>query len=195
MSFSIVVGKPPSNTLIDSESGWSRLPGYGDSMPVTLRAIGIGLVVAAALALAWRLLVPDGLALEARPARLSIVLAFLIPTIGHELCHLLLFPRLGFTNTTVGLWPKMGALYVQYMQPVTRSRFIVATLSPTILICLVPLLLGIGGVAVPPYLQWASVLNGVAGGADTLAVALLLRHASATALVLDSNHALFQREP
>lgn len=195
MTLSVVIGKPPSNVLIDSEPGWSRLPGYGDSMPVTLRAIGIGLVVAAALALAWRLLVPDGLPLEARPARLSIVLAFLIPTIGHELCHLLLFPRLGLLNTTLGFWPKMGALYVQYMRPVTRSRFIVATLSPTILICLVPLLLGISGVAVPPYLQWASVLNGVAGGADLLAVVQLLRHTSARAVVLDSNHALFHREP
>ncbi len=191
MSFSFAIGKPPSNLLIEAEAGWSRMPGYDDSMPITLKAIFIGLVMAAALALAWRLLVPGGL--EA-PAKLSVYLTFLIVTLGHELCHLLLFPKLGFPNATVGLWPQMGALYVQYMQPVTRSRFVVATLSPTVLICLVPLLLGLWGVAVPPYLQWATVLNGVAVGADLLAVVQLLRFSSVTALVLDSNHALFLRE-
>lgn len=195
MSLSFAIGKPPSNSLIEAESGWSRVPGYDDSMPATLKAIGLGLAAATALAVAWRLLVPDGLPLEARPAKQSIVFAFLIPTLGHELCHMLLFPRMGFLNTTVGLWPKMGALYVQYMQPVTRSRFIVATLSPTILLCLVPLLFGILGVAVPAYLQWATILNGVAVGSDLLAVVQLMRFGSATALVLDSNHALFLREP
>lgn len=195
MSFSVAIGKPPANPLIETESGWSRLPGYDDSMPVTLKAVGIGLAMAAVVALAWRLLVPEGLPLEAQPAKLSIVLAFLIPTIGHELCHLLLFPRLGLLDATVGVWPKMGALYVQYMQPVTRSRFIVATLAPTMLICLAPLLLGLWGMEVPPYLQWASVLNGVAVGADLLAVVQLLRHSSAKTLVLDSNHALFLRKP
>jgi Putative zincin peptidase len=195
MTFSVVIGKPPSNTLVESEPGWSRLPGYDDSMPVTLRAIGIGLVLAAALAVAWHLLVQDGLPFEGRPAGSSVVLAFLIATIGHELCHLLAFPRLGFLNATVGIWPQMGALFVQYMRPVTRLRFMVATLSPTVLICLVPLILGICGVVIPPYVQWASVLTGVAVGADLLAVFQLLRHASATALVLDCNHALFQREP
>lgn len=195
MTISIAIGKPPSNPLIDSEPGWSRVPGYDDSMPVVLRAVSIGLVLAAALAVAWRLLVQDGLPFEGHPARSSVVMVFLIATIGHELCHLLLFPRLGFQNTIIGIWLQMGALFVQYMRPVTRSRLIVATLSPTVLICLLPLILGICGVAVPPYVQWASVLNGVAVGADLLAVLQLLRHVSATALVLDSNHALFQREP
>lgn len=195
MPLSFSIGKPPSNPLIHTESSWARMPGYDDSMPNTLKAVAIGLTAAAALALTWYLLVPDSLPLEAQPAWLSIVLAFLIPTLGHELCHLMLFPRLGFLNATVGLWPQMGALYVQYMQPVTRSRFIVATLSPTILICLVPLLLGILGVAIPAYVQWATIINGVAVGSDLLAVVQLMRFGSATALVLDSNQALFLREP
>ncbi|MFO1264654.1 MAG: hypothetical protein U1E84_15180 [Rhodoferax sp.] len=77
MSFSFAIGKPPFNPLIEAEPGWSRMPGYDDSKPITLKAIFIGLVMAAALALAWRLLVPGGL--EA-PAKLSVYLTFLIVT-------------------------------------------------------------------------------------------------------------------
>jgi Putative zincin peptidase len=194
MPISFTLGKPPSNPIVASEPGWSRLPGYDDSMPSTLRAIGVGLLFAATLAIAWHALAPQGLTFETRPAVSSAVIVFLIATVGHEMCHLLLFPRLGLQNAVIGVWPQMGALFVQYLQPVTRLRFIVAALAPTIFICLVPLVAGINGAAIPAFLPWAAVVTGVAVGADLLAVVQLLRHSSKTALVLESNHALFQRE-
>jgi hypothetical protein len=163
-------------------------------MPDTLRAIGIGLALAALLAVAWRVLVPDGLPLEARPALSSVVLVFLLATVVHEFFHLIAFPGLGIRHGMVGVWPQMGALYVQYLLPVTRKRFIAATLAPTLAICMAPTVLGLSGVAVPAFIQWATVLNAVAVGGDLLAVAVLLRKTTAASLVLDSNHALFHRE-
>lgn len=194
MSISFVFGKPPPNPLIDSEPGWSRIAGYDDSMPVVLRSVCMGLALAVTLAIAWRLLVQDALLIEGRPSGWSVVQVFLIATAGHELCHLLLFPRLGTQHTVVGMWLQMGALFVQHLRPMNRNRLILATLSPTILICLPPLAAAVCGVNVPPALQWASVANGVAVGADLLAVTQMLRHVPASSLVLDSAQGVFQHE-
>ena len=193
MSMSFVFGKPPSNPIVAAEPGWSPVSGYDDSMPVTLRTVGMGLALAVVLAIAWRLLVQDALSIEGRPAAWSVTQVFLICTVGHELCHLLFFPRLGLQHTAVGVWLQMGALFVQHLRPMKRNRLILAVLAPTILICLLPLAAGIWGFNVPPTLQWASVANGVAVGADLLAVTQMLRHVPAESLVLDSNQALFQR--
>jgi Putative zincin peptidase len=194
MPVSLAFGKPPRNTLLDTEPGWSQVPGYDDSVAATLRAIGIGLLLAVLLAAAWYVLVPNGLPVNGSPPASSMILVFLIVTVVHELCHLALFPRFGLRHSIVGLWPQMGAVFVQYLQPVSRARFIAATLAPTIVICALPLALGIAGLPIPAFLQWASVLNGLAVGADLLAVVVLLRHTSARHLVLDSNHALFRRQ-
>jgi hypothetical protein len=194
MPLSFAIGKPPRNPLLDTEPEWSQVPGYGDSMAHTLRAIGTGLILAALLALTWRFLVTDGLPLEASPALSSILLVFLIATVAHEIFHLAVFPSFGLKHGVVGIWPQMGAIYVQYLLPVTRGRFIAATLSPAIAISVFPLVLGLSGFQVPAFIQWATIVNAVAAGADLLAVTVLLRETSARDLVLDSNHALFRRE-
>jgi Putative zincin peptidase len=194
MAVSFAFGKPPSNPIVTSQPGWTPIPGYDDSMRNMLRAVGIGLAFAATLAIAWHSLVPQGLSYDASPALLSMVLVFLITTVGHEICHLLPFPRLGFGNAVLGLWLQVGGLYIQYLQPVTRSRFIVVLLSPAVIISVVPLIAGICGVAVPEFLTWASILNGVGASADLLAVVQLLRHSNKGALLLDSNQMLYQRQ-
>jgi Putative zincin peptidase len=194
MPLSFSFGRPPENPLLSSDAGWSRVPGYDDAMPATLRAIAVGLTLAALLAIAWRSLVPDGLPFVAKPELTSVFLVFFIGTILHELCHLIVFPSFGLRHSVVGVWPQMGAMYAQYLLPVKRGRFIVATLSPAAIICGLPLILGISGFPVPAFLQWASVVNGVAVGADLLAVAMLLRHGAAKDLILDSGHALYRRE-
>jgi hypothetical protein len=194
MPLSFTLGKPPSNPIVISQPGWTPIPGYDDSMPNILRAGGIGLAFAATLAIAWYFLVPQGLSFETNPAPVSMILVFLITSVGHEICHLLLFPRLGFENAVIGLWPKVGGLFIQYLRPVTRSRFISATLSPTVIISVVPLAVGMCGAAVPAFVPWASIVNGVAVGADLLAVVQLLRHSSKCALILDSNHMLYQHQ-
>jgi hypothetical protein len=135
MAASFAFGKPPSNPIVTSQPGWTPIPGYDDSMPNMLRAVGIGLAFAATLAIAWHSLVPQGLSYDASPALLSMVLVFLIVTVGHEICHLLPFPRLGFGNAVLGLWLQVGGLYIQYLQPVTRSRFIVVLLSSSHYFC------------------------------------------------------------
>lgn len=194
MSISFTLGEPPKNALLASDSRWLIIPGYNQSVQVALRAIGIGLITAAVLAIAWRVLVPTGLPLEARPAISSVLFVFLIATLGHELCHLVAFPNCGLRNSVVGVWPKMGSVFVQYLRPVKRWRFIVAALFPALVICFLPLMLGILGFQVPAFIQWASVLNGVGIGADLLAVTVLLRHTAATDLILESNHALYRRD-
>jgi hypothetical protein len=195
MPVSFTFGKPPSNPIVTSEPGWSRLPGYDDSMPNVLRSAAMGLLFAVVIAIAWQSLTAQGLQFEASPAVSSIILVFLISTVGHEICHLLFFPRFGLQNTAIGIWLQLGALFVQHLRPLRRRQMIVATLAPAVLLCLVPLIAGICGAHVPAFMQWVTVVNGVAVGADLLAVVQLLRHASSKALILDTDHTLFQREP
>ena len=194
MSLCFSFGKPPENPLLSSEAGWSRVPGYDDGMPATLRALAIGLTFATSLAVAWSSFVPDGLPFEARPEFSSVLLVFFIATVLHELCHLVMFPGFGLRHSIVGVWPQMGAVFAQYLLPIKRNRFIVATLAPALIICGLPLMLGIFGFALPTFLKWATVVNGVAVGADLLAVAMLFRHGTAKDLILDSGHALYRRE-
>lgn len=188
-----ILGHPPRHPLLDQEPGWTPVPGYGDSVPFTLRAIGVGLAYGAMVAAAWLLMLPDSLAIET-PSLSAFVLCLLIAVLGHELGHAVVAPGHGFSDMVYGFWPQMGSPYVQPLRPMTRDRFVVVAAAPGVLISILPLLAASMGVSVAPVVQWASVGNAVGAGADYLAVWVLLKNTAPRDWILDSHHGLYRHD-
>jgi hypothetical protein len=195
VSLNFMVGKPPENLIFRADPHWSAIPGYDDSMPMTLRAVAMGATPALLLGLVWYFMAPGGLPISLNIELSSVLIAFALATIVHELCHLLLFPRMGLQHTTVGIWPQMGAVFVQFRKPVSRARFIAITLAPLLLISLLPIALAFAGFAIPTVVRWGGVINALAAGADMLAVLVLLKHSSASAQIVESGHTLLHHSP
>jgi hypothetical protein len=164
-------------------------------MDVILRALFIGTAFALLLAVIWRYAVSSGLPISAYPAMLSIVAVLLIVGFVHEVLHVIAFPNFGFGDCILGIEPRAGGMYAIYAKPMSRNRFVVSALMPALVISLVPLALGLTGISVPVFLQWASVANGLASGGDLLVVAQLLRHVDSDAIVLESQHVLYTQMP
>jgi len=187
-----VVGPPPEIAGIAGNATWKPLAGYDATGSSALRMLLVGLLSALLTYSLWVSFVPVSLPISWPPIVLSVlVVATLI--VVHEVLHILAFPNGGFGNTVAGFWPAKGAAYVGYTLPIPRNRFILATLTPLIVLSAGTLAAAILGLRVPVAFQWASVLNAFGSGADLVAVYLLTRQSSSYAVVLGSGQRLYTR--
>ena len=187
-----VFGPPPEIVGIVNNEMWKPLAGYDTTGSSALRMLTIGLLSALLTYSLWVSLVPASLPISWPPIALSV---FVVATlmVVHEVLHILAFPGGGFGNTVAGFWPAKGAAYVGYTLPISRNRFMLATLTPLTVLSAGMLAAGILGLRVPVALQWASVLNAFGSGADLVAVYLLARQSPSSAVVLGSGQRLYTR--
>ena len=188
----LVFGPPPEIAGIVNNEMWKPLAGYDTTGSSALRMLTIGLLSALLTYSLWVSLVPASLPISWPPIALSV---FVVATlmVVHEVLHILAFPGGGFGNTVAGFWPAKGAAYVGYTLPISRNRFMLATLTPLTVLSAGMLAAGILGLRVPVALQWASVLNAFGSGADLVAVYLLARQSPSSAVVLGSGQRLYTR--
>ena len=187
-----VFGPPPEIAGIVNNEMWKPLAGYDTTGSSALRMLTIGLLSALLTYSLWVSLVPASLPISWPPIALSVFdIAKLM--VVHEVLHILAFPGGGFGNTVAGFWPAKGAAYVGYTLPISRNRFMLATLTPLTVLSAGMLAAGILGLRVPVALQWASVLNAFGSGADLVAVYLLARQSPSSAVVLGSGQRLYTR--
>ena len=187
-----VFGPPPEIAGIVNNEMWKPLAGYDTTGSSALRMLTIGLLSALLTYSLWVSLVPASLPISWPPIALSV---FVVATlmVVHEVLHILAFPGGGSGNTVAGFWPAKGAAYVGYTLPISRNRFMLATLTPLTVLSAGMLAAGILGLRVPVALQWASVLNAFGSGADLVAVYLLARQSPSSAVVLGSGQRLYTR--
>ena len=187
-----VFGPPPEIAGIVNNEMWKPLAGYDTTGSSALRMLTIGLLSALLTYSLWVSLVPASLPISWPPIALSV---FVVATlmVVHEVLHILAFPGGGFGNTVAGFWPTKGAAYVGYTLPISRNRFMLATLTPLTVLSAGMLAAGILGLRVPVALQWASVLNAFGSGADLVAVYLLARQSPSSAVVFGSGQRLYTR--
>lgn len=187
-----VVGPPPEIAGIVGDEAWKPLAGYGVTGSSAWRILMVGFLSALLTSALWVFFVPASLPIRWPPIVLSV---FVVATlmVVHEVFHILAFPGGGFGNTVAGFWPAKGAAYVGYILPIARNRYILATLTPLMVLSAGMLVVAVLGLRVPVALQWASVLNAFGSGADLVAVYLLARHSSSSAVVLGSGQRLYTR--
>ncbi|MEI7025611.1 DUF3267 domain-containing protein [Paenibacillus sp. y28] len=99
--------------------------------------------------------------------RLDYILALILLLLIHESLHLLFIPHfISSTTTLIGLTYAGGFVYTE--QELSKSRYIVITVAPYIVISLVlPLLFGALGIFTP-LLKLAVLLNALASSVDML---------------------------
>jgi hypothetical protein len=185
-----ILGPPPKNEMVDN-ARWHRVEDYGSSGRQMLVALSVGVVVALCIGLIWRALDPNALPLG-QPSLADFFIVIAIAIVGHEGLHLLGFPGAGFTRHSVcGIWPGAGSAFVQHLQPMTRTRFLIATLLPFLVISILPISIQALGFSVGNVVAWTSTLNAVGCGADILAAALLFKTVPKQARILESSHILY----
>lgn len=187
-----VVGPPPEIAGIVEDATWKPLVGYGVTGSSAWRVLAVGVLSALLTYALWVTFVPGSLPIVWPPIVLSMFVVAALMFV-HEVLHILAFPGGGFGNTVAGFWPAKGAAYVGYILPIARNRFILATLTPLTVLSAGMLVVAVLGLRVPVSLQWASVLNAFGSGADLVAVFLLARHSSSSAVVLGSGQRLYTR--
>ena len=188
----LVVGAPPENAVVVGDAMWKPVSGYDTTGGGALRMLAVGLTCALVTFGLWAALVPGSLPVGWPSVASTLVVVVILPVV-HEVLHLLAFPSCGFGNAVAGFWPAKGAAYVGYTLPISRNRFILATLTPVTVLSAGVLLAAVSGLHIPVALQWASVLNAFGSGADLFVVYLLIRQSSASAIVLGSGKQLYTR--
>lgn len=153
-------------------------------------SLGIGLILA--LIFGFILLTSNPASLPlGTPSWLEIFIFISILTIGHELLHLLGFPRLGLdSNSVAGIWWECGSPYVQHVLPMQRNRFILACAIPFTVLTLIPLILVLNNFGSVEYLSWISVLNCIGAGSDLFIILKLFLSVPNNAWVLENGQSI-----
>jgi hypothetical protein len=155
-----------------------------------LLSIGLGAVVALCFAIAWRNCSGESLPLGS-PSWLEFGVVLVTLSLGHEALHLVGFPRRGLdSNTVIGLWLEFGSPYVQYLSPMSRNQFLLATILPFAVLSILPVVFAANDIGSVAYLSWISVLNCVGAGSDLLVFAKTLAIVPANAWVLENGESM-----
>ncbi len=111
-----------------------------------------------------------------------LLIAFVVIIPIHESVHALLTPRFGTTSKTLlGCWPARILFYAYYEGEISRARFIVVLIGPTVMITVVPLLTIALFSLNAPWIASAAVANGIGSAGDLVGLFVMLsqipRHA------------------
>jgi len=193
-------GPPPESTDFNptTEEGWVELK---EPKPHTLVLVGslLGVPLAVAIAFGWEHLVGD-LSLSLQPnlgvtgntgkivlafvplALLVVFFAMLI--IVHELCHAFCTPHFGLSkDTVIGAWPKKLLFYAGYMQEMSRTRFLVMSAAPFLILSLLPLIVSVLFQASHVFWSILSTVNALLCGGDLIILYLILTQLPANSVI------------
>lgn len=155
-----------------------------------LHSVGVGLVLAAGIALMWWQFIPHSLPLGS-PSLFALGVVMLALSVGHEALHMLGFPRFGLdANTVIGFWPRIGSPYVQHLAPMTRNRFLLAVVLPFLALTILPFALAANGIGPVAYLSWISVANCFGAASDIYIFTKVATAVPRKAWVVDSGKSL-----
>lgn len=122
-----------------SDLTWSGLTVF-DVRRIALSLL-VGAILAISCAVAWYHLSTSSLPLGSPSAEDFFGVAAILILV-HEALHVLIFPGAGLTsNTVIGIWPRIGSPYVQYLSPMSRNRFLLALLFPFLILSILPFML------------------------------------------------------
>jgi hypothetical protein len=187
----LLLGRPPQQNP-PFLSKWNSIKIFDKEC--LLWSLGIGISVAACVALIWRNCDLDSLPLGS-PSWMEFAIVVMVLSVGHETLHMLGFPRFGFdSNTVIGVWPEAGSPYVQYLSPMSRNQFLIAAMFPFLALTILPFMLASYGIGSVEHLSWISVLNSVGAGSDILIVGKLLWMVPNNASVLENGDLLYWGE-
>jgi RimJ/RimL family protein N-acetyltransferase len=124
------------------------------------------------------------------------LIAFLIIIPLHEFVHALLTPRMGFTHETlVGCWPARILFYAFYLGEISRERFLVVLIGPTVVLTVIPLTV----IAVlqldAPLLAAAALANGIGAAGDLLGLFVMGVQIPRGAIVKNKGWRSYWRRP
>ena len=158
-------------------------------------SIGLGICVALLVAVLWLVCYPNSLPLGS-PSWMEFTLVFFILAVGHEALHVIGFPRIGLdSKTIIGIWPEFGSPYVQYLSPMRRNRFLLATLLPFFVLTIFPLpflfLFSIKLTESIGYASWISVLNSIGAGSDILIFAKVVTQIPKNSLLIENHDSIY----
>jgi len=108
-----------------------------------------------------------------------LVVVFFVPL--HELVHALCHPESGMSDKTIiGIQLKNFSIFTHYTDSMTRTRLLVTTIMPFILLSIVPIIvisffqiLSLSTEMIP-LLVFMSIINGMASSADIMVFTLVL---------------------
>jgi len=102
---------------------------------------------------------------------------FLLSLLGiHEVCHLLVHPRAGFSGRSIfGVWPSRLMLYAHYDGEIKKMRLVAILLTPLFALSATPL---IGASFLPveiiPLVAFLSIANALFSSGDVYSAVLIL---------------------
>lgn len=164
------LGPPPVDPAFCPQPPWRPLREPRSVALLTVLALPLGLVVALGFLLLAVLLQPD----QELVLSFDVVgLVLLLPV--HEALHAVVVPgSLAASRLVIGFWPRALLAYVHYAGELGRTRWLVVTLFPFLVVSLLTLVLSW---MVPdwsgPLLSFG-LLNALASGGDFLAAILVL---------------------
>lgn len=110
--------------------------------------------------------------------------AFLGLVLLHEVCHLLMHPRRGFSRQTiVGFWPSRTLIYVHYDGEKTRNTAICILLTPLLLLSAAPLVLASLCKEAIPLVASLAIANAFVSCLDVYEAALIMSQVPNGAIV------------
>ena len=101
----------------------------------------------------------------------------------HELSHLLVSPKMGFTNETiVGFDPKVVTPFVEVMLPMKRNFFIIHALAPLVIFTSISLLIAFTthSTFIAGWFSSMAIANAYGSGADILSAYYAYKRMSTT---------------
>ena len=95
----------------------------------------------------------------------------------HEFLHLLAHPQLGGSRLSIlGIWPKAGVAYAQYLGEMTVRRFLLILVAPVFVLSFVPIVVSLFGVIkVDEWPIRYALWNLLFSAGDLFGIGLLLR--------------------
>jgi hypothetical protein len=116
--------------------------------------------------------------------------------ISHELVHAVCYPGSLFSrNCVIGFMPGAGTAYAWYGGEMTRRRYIVVVLAPTIVLSVVPLLAYAMVPGATPVLVPFAIVNLVGCGMDWLCCYYVLRGVPASAYLQYAKNSAYWGRP
>jgi hypothetical protein len=105
--------------------------------------------------------------------QITLLILALIPV--HELLHALAHPGFGATsNTVIGFWLSRGLFYAHYEGDLSRSRFLLISAMPLLVLGLLPTLLMVLYPPLLPSLWLLSLLGSIFACGDLVGMAVIL---------------------
>ncbi len=167
-------GPPPLDPAFEPRPPWRPLREPRRIVFFLALALPLGLLAALGFLLLAVVLRPSQEFVIA-PDDVSLLLALLLLVPLHEGCHALVVPgSLTSPNLIVGVWPKAVAGYVHYEGELGRSRFLLVTLCPFLVLSAVALAAARLFPAAEQFWLTLGLLNALGSGGDLLGALLVL---------------------